>query len=383
MGIKVGAPPTNYEIAELALRSAGRVNRFEEKAAFTPIPDLYQFATPAFEAGAVVSKADVIDLTSKMHPGGTLDWTPPPGRWTVVRFGYSLLGITNQHMSLPVLSAIYKLVQRGAVVARPKPADDPSLADDQVEFHRLFTELFGDGTSIHKVGKGTVYAGQNLNNVFRALQVAPDFDYTKPDKDTRILFVHRKLADGDLYFLDNRGDKDETVDASFRMTGKAPELWHAETGKPEPASYKIADGRTTIPMHLEPWGTVFVVFRERTTESSHTLPKAIEAQLGTIEGSWNVSFQPNRGAPSSITLNQLTSWSESQDAGVKYFSGTGTYTKTINARAEWFKRGGHQWIDLGGVKNLAEVTVNDKALGVIWHAPYRVDATNALKPGEK
>ena len=39
------------------------------------------------------------------------------------------------------------------------------------------------------------------------------------------------------------------------------------------------------------------------------------------------------------------------------------------------------WIDLGDVKNLAEVTVNGKSLGIVWHAPYRVDVTGALKPG--
>jgi hypothetical protein len=33
------------------------------------------------------------------------------------------------------------------------------------------------------------------------------------------------------------------------------------------------------------------------------------------------------------------------------------------------------------VKNLAEVSVNGKSLGIVWHAPYRVDATTALKPG--
>jgi len=39
------------------------------------------------------------------------------------------------------------------------------------------------------------------------------------------------------------------------------------------------------------------------------------------------------------------------------------------------------WIDLGDVKNLAVVTVNGKDVGETWHAPYRVDATPALKPG--
>jgi hypothetical protein len=126
---------------------------------------------------------------------------------------------------------------------------------------------------------------------------------------------------------------------------------------------------------------VFVVFHKSTKETSHTLAKATEAQLATLDGSWNVSFQPDRGAPPSVTLDKLISWPDSSDAGVKYFSGTGTYTKTVNATADWFKKGTHLWIDLGDVKNLAEVTVNGKSLGIVWHAPYRVDATSALKSG--
>jgi hypothetical protein len=161
---------------------------------------------------------------------------------------YRLLGLDpySQHMSLPVLRAIHQLVEDGAVVAGPKPSDDPSLADDQAEFQKLNDELFGDGSGVHQVGKGTVYAGQSLTDVFNALKVAPDFDYTKPEGDTRILFAHRRLAEGDLYFVDNRNDRDETVDATFRVTGKAPELWHPDTGKAEPVSYQIADGRTTV-----------------------------------------------------------------------------------------------------------------------------------------
>jgi len=296
---------------------------------------------------------------------------------------YRVLGLDpySKHMSLPVLRAIHKLVEDGAVVAGSKPTDDPSLADNQAEFRKLNDALFGDGTGVHRVGRGTVYAGQSLTDVFNALKVAPDFDYTKPESDARLLFVHRKLADGDLYFVDNRNDRDEIVDASFRVTGKAPQLWHAETGKSEPVPYQIADGRTTVPLHLEPWGTVFVVFREPAKETARTLPKMTETQLATIDGPWQVSFQPDRGAPSSITLENLSSWSDNPDAGVKYFSGTGTYTRTIQAPPDWFKKGAHVWIDLGDVKNLAEVAVNGKSLGIVWHAPFRVDATTALKPG--
>jgi hypothetical protein len=296
---------------------------------------------------------------------------------------YRLLALDprSQHMSLPVLRAIHKLVEDGAVVAGQKPTDDPSLADNQAEFQRLNDELFGDGTGVHTVGKGTVYAGQNAEAALKAMNVAPDFDHTRPESDTRLLFVHRKLADGDLYFVDNRSDRDETVDAAFRVTGKAPELWHAETGQSEPASYNIADGRTTVPLHLEPWGTVFVVFRKPTQETSRTLPKVVVTDLATIEGPWNVAFQPGRGAPASITLDKLISWTESTDPGVKYFSGAGTYTKTVQASPEWFKKGAKLWINLGEVKNLAEVKVNGKSLGIVWHTPYSVDATSALKPG--
>jgi hypothetical protein len=296
---------------------------------------------------------------------------------------YSVLGLDpySRHMSLPVLRAIRRLVEDGGVVAGPKPTDDPSLADDQAEFAKLNDELFGDGTGVHRLGKGAVYAGKDLADVFSALGVPPDFDYTKPEADTRLLFVHRRLADGDLYFVDNRRDRDETVDATFRVTGKEPELWRAETGTSEPATYRIADGRTTVPLHLEPWGTVFVVFRKAAREASRTLPKVAEAQLAAIDGPWNLSFQPGRGAPPSITLDKLSSWSESPDAGVKYFSGTGAYTGTIDAPAGWFGKGAHLWIDLGDVKNLADVAVNGKPLGTVWHAPYRVDATGALKPG--
>jgi len=296
---------------------------------------------------------------------------------------YQVLGLDpySKHMSLPVLRAIHKLVEDGGVVAGPRPIDDPSLADDQAEFQKVNDELFGNGTGTHTIGKGTVYAGQSLADVFQALHVMPDFDYTKAQSDTRILFVHRKLPDGDLYFLDNRNERAETVDASFRVTGKAPELWHAETGQSEPVSYNIADGRTTVPLHLEPWGTVFVVFRNPTGESSRTLPKMTETQLTTVDGPWKIRFQAGRGAPPSITLDKLLSWSDNRDPGVKYFSGTGSYAKTIQAPADWFKKAMQLWIDLGDVKNLAEVTVNGKSLGIVWHAPFRVEATSALKPG--
>jgi hypothetical protein len=213
------------------------------------------------------------------------------------------------------------------------------------------------------------------------LNLAPDFDYTKPEADTNLLFVHRKLPDADLYYVDNRSDRNESLSAIFRVVGKQPELWHAETGLSEPASYTMADGKTTVQLKLEPWGTVFVVFRRSTKTTSATVPTWTETTLATVEGSWPVSVQAGRGAPATATLDKLTSWSDNSDPGVRYFSGLGTYTKTIDAHANWFTPGAKLWIDLGDVKNLAEVAVNGKPVGTVWHTPYRVDVTSALKPG--
>jgi len=155
--------------------------------------------------------------------------------------------------------------------SRPKPMDDPSEADDRSEFLKLSSDLFGDGSGVHNVGQGTVYSGQNLGEVLAALHVKPDFDYAKDGKDSDVEFVHRKLTDGDIYFVDNRSDRGLLIEATFRVTGKQPELWHAETGTSEPVSFEIADGRTTVPLRLEPWGTVFVVFDKRTAATSRVI----------------------------------------------------------------------------------------------------------------
>ncbi|ENH6066289.1 hypothetical protein ABWA34_004813, partial [Escherichia coli] len=147
------------------------------------------------------------------------------------------------------------------------------------------------------------------------------------------------------------------------------------------ASYKVANGRTVVPLTLDPREAVFVVFRKAGSAQGRTLPKVTETPVATIDGSWQVAFQPNRGAPASVTLDKLSAWNDSADPGVKYFSGTATYTKTIDAPADWFKSGAKMMLDLGSVKDIAEVTVNGKSAGVLWTPPFQADITAALKPG--
>jgi hypothetical protein len=287
----------------------------------------------------------------------------------------------SRTMSLPVLRKIRDMVRQGAIVVGIKPIATPSLSDLQVEFQKLADEVWGTADGEHAYGSGKVYAGRVLAGVLKELQLAPDFEYTKPQSDTRVLFVHRRLPQSDIYWVSNRNARAEPIEATFRVQGLAPELWHPDTGKIEPVSYRIEGGRTTVALSLDPIDAVFVVFRKPAAQQMLSIPAPAETTIATIEGPWDVSFQADRGAPSRITLHELSSWAENADTGVKYFSGTGSYEKTIQVQAEWLSDRTRLWLDLGSVKNLAEVIVNGKSLGMVWKAPFRIDATDALKPG--
>jgi len=101
-----------------------------------------------------------------------------------------------------------------------------------------------------------------------------------------------------------------------------------------------------------------------------------------ISGAWDLSFPPNWGAPPQVKLPALMSWADSKDKGVKYFSGTATYTKEIEIPAKELGAGRSLWLDLGRVKNLAEVSLNGKPLGILWKPPFRVEITGAAQPGK-
>jgi hypothetical protein len=291
-------------------------------------------------------------------------------------------------LTLPVLRKIRDFVAEGATVVAPKPKGSPSLtgypsADDEVR--AIANDVWGavDGKSItrHDYGKGKVYWGPSVDEVLAAEKVTPDFQHNQPHIGTSLVWIHRQRGDGDIYFVGNQKDRAEDVLASFRVDGKEAELWHPDTGAIEAAEYRIESGRTTVPLHLDPDGSVFVVFRRVTTTSPRTLPPATTTVLTTLSGPWNVTFPPSWGAPPQLRLESLTSWTTSADPGVKYFSGTATYTKDIQAPPASFRPGGHVVLNLGKVKEIAEVFANGKPLGILWKVPFEVDLTGVLKPG--
>jgi len=112
--------------------------------------------------------------------------------------------------------------------------------------------------------------------------------------------------------------------------------------------------------------------------------RAVAADLPApqfVPGPWNLSFPPNWGAPPSVTLDQLISWTDHTNPGVRYFSGTAAYEKDLEISPDRFRAGTELWLDLGAVKNFATVSLNGQECGVLWKPPYRLNITAAAKPG--
>jgi hypothetical protein len=101
-----------------------------------------------------------------------------------------------------------------------------------------------------------------------------------------------------------------------------------------------------------------------------------------ISGPWQVSFPPNFGAPPEVTLPELISLHRHSDPGVKYFSGTATYSRQVTLSPGAASGERRLYLDLGWVHVMAQVRVNGKDLGLLWKPPFRVDITSAARHGE-
>jgi (4-O-methyl)-D-glucuronate---lignin esterase len=293
----------------------------------------------------------------------------------------------TDRMTLPVLRKVRDLVAGGATVLGPRPVKSPSLAgypQSDAEIQTIASELWGDTDGIsrtkHQFGKGWVVWGLPPAEVLSGLRLPKDVEYSRA-LDAPLSWAHRRSGDTDIYFIANRSDMPQATDIRFRINSKAPEIWHADTGASEPADYTNAGDRTTVALQLSARESVFVVFRRASSSPSRTSTRTSTTTLATIDGSWSISFPPNLGAPPSVQLARLDSWTTNTDGGVKYFSGTATYTKTIQASRAWFRPGAQILLDLGTVYDLAEVSINGRPLGTLWKVPYALDVTQALKPG--
>ncbi|GHT17465.1 hypothetical protein FACS1894189_3370 [Planctomycetales bacterium] len=141
------------------------------------------------------------------------------------------------------------------------------------------------------------------------------------------------------------------------------------------------EAAVSLPFGIDPSGLVFnepgkyelTTASGKKTEKTVVLSKPLE-----LTGDWSVTFPKKQ-----VTFDKLISWSDSPDEAVKYFSGTATYRKTFIVPKDFLAAGQRVELDLGGVHELAEVSLNGKALGVLWTREKTVDVTEFIKSGEE
>jgi hypothetical protein len=345
-------------------------------------------------------------------------------------------------LPLAALEMAQRYVQAGGILigVRPLRSQGVVAETEAKKFSRIVDALW---TACEKspghhvaIDKGQLFCTDSSRNALKTINLPPDFDAPE-DQIASLDYIHRRSADADIYFIRNTQPKSLQTTVTLRIDGRQPEIFDAVTGEVYQTLLftATADHRTRLSLALEPYGSVFVLFRHPTAKNHVTsiardstiiysgehpdrmsLPFSlmVENEGGTpvlltpdagayevtfangqarrvnaertsdipLYKAWTLAFPPNWGAPPQLQLNSLRSWTESTDAGVRYFSGTATYRTTVNLTGLQLAERNSLWLDLGEVHEVAAVRINGKAAAIIWKAPYSLRADPLLHAGE-
>lgn len=108
--------------------------------------------------------------------------------------------------------------------------------------------------------------------------------------------------------------------------------------------------------------------------------KVMNREALDLSDDWSIAFPVNSGAPSTLQLSKLQSLHTHPTDGVRYFSGTCIYSKSVKGFKKDRKK--RYVLDLGAVEVIAEVVVNDQSSGILWTRPFIVDITDRIKDGD-
>ncbi len=319
---------------------------------------------------------------------------------------------------LATLRKLSELVRQGAWLAGPPPSAPAGLRDleQRADFDRGVAEVWGEAPvaagGFRSVGKGRVYAANaDPSAVLRGEGVPPAVAWTPADATLR--FVHRETAKVSIYFVQRSGGGPERVILTFREAGRVPEIWDPLTGARAEAPVFRADGGTTsVPLDLEPDGSVFVVFRRPLPSRWLTEADPVRmdfkagpllAAAGTtvrlrysdgvetnvpvgdapapvpVAGPWTVEFGEGPAFPVRVKAPALFDWAQSADDRVRHFAGTAVYRAELALSPP--AAGEVVVLDLGRVADVARVFVNGREAGVLWHPPFRADITALVRGG--
>jgi hypothetical protein len=303
---------------------------------------------------------------------------------------YSILVLPQLKTIRPeLLLKIKELVMQGAVILGPRPVTSPSLqnypaADKQVAM--LADELWGkiDGANIktNAVGKGMVISGVNMQEALDLIKIKPDLKITQGDS---ILFIHRDLNEGSIYFISNQRMKTVKIEPEFRIAGNIPELWDPVSGSRRSLNaYSQIDGKTIVPLELAPMESAFIVFRKKAEPQTKpavaiNFPAPLKVLL--INTPWLVQFDNKlRGPVAPVVFKTLADWSVNLNDSIRFYSGPALYNNTFQWKK--IKKGEQVFLNLGMINIIAKVKINGVELGGAWTAPYKIDVTSTLKKGK-
>jgi len=325
---------------------------------------------------------------------------------------YHLLATYSREMRPETIRKLRELAQAGATIVGVKPEDAPGLAGypaSRDEVLKIAGQLWGSDAVTNNqgrvCGRGKVFWGLPEKpfkggcgiaaymgctreiEVLREMGVAPDFEYGmsgKENSDNMLIYAHRRTGKTELYFVSNQAGRSRREDCTFRMTGRQPELWDPVTGEVRDLPvWREQNGRTTVPLDFASGQSFFVVFRKAAQRGPkpETCSNFEELKpIAELNGPWQVSFDSHWGGPEKpVEFAKLEDWTKRPEDGIKHYSGKAAYRKTFDLPT--VEKNRRIYLDLGRVKDLAQVRVNGKEVGVVWCAPWRIEVTGAVRPG--
>ena len=298
---------------------------------------------------------------------------------------------------------VERLVNAGATVIGPRPTRSPSLAgqpESDAKVREIAERLWGEEEckvesvkcKVRKYGKGVIASGISLEEALKMRGSEPDviLHSTLYTLHSSLAYAHRTMPKAEIYFISNQSGKEiPSVDVSFRVAGRAPELWDAATGERRAAgNWREDKGRTAVTLSLAKHESMFVVFPAESsrggaeTRSSTLCGPAAQSEMN-IAGPWTVEFESDglhRGPKEPVKFDKLIDLSTSDDPAIKYYSGKLVYRTTFTLPSSSFPS--TLSLDLGEVSVTAKVKVNGKDAGGVCFAPYRLDIAPFVKAGE-
>ena len=292
---------------------------------------------------------------------------------------YRLLWLPDAPNMLPeTLEKIQELLQTGATIVSEPPTGLATLSGDIAStkrFNKAVKQIWGTAKGLRKVGDGTVISGLTLEQALNELRISPDV------KGGNALWSHRRVEGADWYFVTAPEGSGFNGEMSFKASGIA-ELWDPVTGLANPLESRQVGDYSKVSLDLSKAGSCFVVFKKHNSKDTFVKPaRSNGRKVIPLSLAWTLSFPGGWGAPASLQLADLKSWKDLDISSEgKAFSGTATYTNTINI--DKVEAGMDYWLDLGKVDMAAVVSLNSKSVGRLWAAPYRVNLKDIIKKGQ-